>query len=83
MSIIYYIIISLIYLIIRLELDPKLGNIWIRPNEKNKLIFCPGSIFELFKSPFYNLYLWYPKLWCINPYIVMIVFVSFFYIIFE
>ena len=83
MSVAYSIIIALLYFFMRLELDPKLGNIWIRPNEKNILVFCPGSIIELLKAPFKNIFFWYPNTWCLNIYVVVTVFIMFFYIIFN
>ena len=83
MRLIISIIIALLYFMLRLELDPKLGNIWIRPNERNLLVFCPLSLIEILKAPFRSIFFWYPKLWCLNIYVVLIVFISFFYLVFE
>ncbi len=65
--------IFLLFFILNLETDNKLGNIWYRITDNNIKKFSPNNIISFFILPFnptYN-YLWYPSVWVTNPYIVI------------
>ena len=66
--------IFLLFYIINLELDPKMGNIWYRINQYGKKQFNLGGIINMFISPLNNYILWHYKLWSINPYIMAYLF---------
>ena len=51
-----------------LEVNPSMGNVWLRPNDKNQITFAWRSIFTLLLEPFKNSYMWKPKNWDINFY---------------
>lgn len=56
-----YLIITIIY-IIYIELDPKMGNIWIRNGK-----IAPYNIFRLMIAPLYDYNYWiYTDMWIIN-----------------
>ncbi len=59
---------SLILFGIYLEINPKLGNIWYRKNEKNIRKISIPAFLQYFKQPFKNKFLWYPRYWDLNPY---------------
>ncbi len=63
-------IIGLLGFISYLELSPKLGNIWLRKNDKNIKEFQPIFILSYFKKPFQSLIFWYPQNWDLNPYVI-------------
>ena len=44
-----------------LELNPRMGNIWIRDGH-----FSPIGIINVMKYPFQNLRMWHPDMWDIN-----------------
>lgn len=61
---------STIIWLLNLQFNPKIGNVWIRPDESGKRVFCPKSIISLLIAPFQNLYFWYPKNWDLNFYTI-------------
>lgn len=52
-----------------LEWSPKLGNVWIRCNDLNELVFAPQSLMSLIKAPLQNSYFWHAKNFDINAYV--------------
>ncbi len=60
--------IGIILFAIYLEVNPKLGNIWLRKDEHNVRQFSPYGFLEYFKQPFKNKFLWFPQNWDLNPY---------------
>ena len=63
---------SLILYLLYLELNPKLGNIWIRYDENNIRRIGWHSITGLIDFTIYplkNFRMWFPKFWDLNPFI--------------
>ena len=66
---ILYILLFILWLIY-LELNPSLGNIWLRPDENN--ILRPNILF-LFTEPLKNIILWQYKFIDLNVYVIIFV----------
>jgi hypothetical protein len=58
-----YLLISGIF-VLYLELNPSMGNIWIRDNH-----FTPRGIINVIIYPLKNIRMWYPDMWDINFFI--------------
>lgn len=71
-------IISFILWLLYLQFDPKIGNVWLRPEHNNKLTFCFKSIINILKYPFQNIDLWKINNWDLNYYIIFILTFLFF-----
>ena len=56
-----------------LEINPSITNVWLRPNEKGDITFCPQNIFNFLIQPFKCLWMWNPRFWDINFYTFFIV----------
>jgi hypothetical protein len=54
--------------LLNLQFNPKIGNVWIRPDETGERVFCYKSIINVLKEPFINWYFWKPCNWDINFY---------------
>jgi hypothetical protein len=67
-SIYFYITLFIIWLLY-LELNPSLGNIWLRPDENNNLVINIGF---LFTEPLRNLLLWNYNFIDLNVYIIIL-----------
>ena len=65
----YEFIFSLFIFIIYLEINPKLGGIWLRYDSSNQLILSPTGIYNMIVYPFKNIQMWYPQNWDINAFI--------------
>lgn len=63
---IYNYLLSIFIFILYLEINSKLGGIWLRYNSKNQLIFSPIGIYNMVVYPLKNLQLWFPQNWDIN-----------------
>jgi hypothetical protein len=50
-----------------LELSPRLGNIWLRPDAEGVRRFAPGGLKALFVAPWRTWELWSPAFWDVNP----------------
>lgn len=61
-------LVSSILWLLNLQFNPKIGNVWIRPDDTGKKVFCPMSIISLLIAPFQNLYFWFPSNWDLNFY---------------
>jgi hypothetical protein len=64
-----------------LELSPKIGRIFIRPNSSGGYTFTFGGILQLMIQPFQNIIFWYPKMWDINIYVLWILTIIIYYLI--
>lgn len=54
-----------------LELNPSMGNIWIRNDH-----FSPRGLLDVIIFPFKNARMWYPDMWDINLPIWVIIYTS-------
>lgn len=50
-----------------LELSPRLGGIWIRPNDKGQNVISMASLWAMISYPFSHLSMWNIRNWDINP----------------
>ena len=65
----YLIILFITFIwILYLEMNPKIRNIWLRPNSEGAYVFCPNSIISLMVAPLTNKHFWNIKLLDINYY---------------
>jgi hypothetical protein len=55
--------------ILSLELGKGMGNVWYRTMQDGKKAIMLSSIPQFFVKPFTGLFMWYPNMWSINPYI--------------
>ncbi len=76
MILIHLILIFLIYSLY-VQFSSTMGNIWLRKNSEDKLVFCPISLFHLMVSPLMwdRLYFWQPCFWTINFIMYLIIYV--------
>ena len=65
-------ILSFTLWLLYLQFDTKIGNVWLRPDHNNNLVFCYKSIINMLKYPFQNFNLWKPKYWDLNYYVIFI-----------
>lgn len=63
---IYSFLISIFFFILYLELNPKLGGIWLRYDSNNELVLSLQGIYNMIIYPFKNFTMWYPQNWDIN-----------------
>lgn len=69
MNNIYFYIILFISWLIYLELNPSLGNIWLRPDENNNYVI---NLSFLFTEPLKNSLLWDYNFLDLNVYIIIL-----------
>lgn len=65
--------ITIIFWMFNLEKGNGMGGVWLRPNDKGKIIFAYRSLIKLLIEPLYNCFYWYPINWDINFYAIFIV----------
>tara|TARA_Y100000389_G_scaffold204469_1_gene257207 strand:- start:1290 stop:1652 length:363 start_codon:yes stop_codon:yes gene_type:complete len=65
--------ISFILWILYLEINPKLGNIWLRENSESNIVFAPINIINMIFYSCNNITFWYPWNWDMNPFIWIII----------
>jgi hypothetical protein len=66
-------IIFLIWLIY-LEYSSKLGNIWWRINSKGQREFQFEGIIQMIFYPWKSWDFWYPRMWDLNIYVILLIF---------
>jgi hypothetical protein len=73
---IYHFIIIFIIYSLYVQLDPSMGNIWLRPDSDGTQVFCPLGLIDLILAPLKpdKLYFWEPHFWPINIFIYIIVY---------
>ena len=73
---IYHILIIFIIYSLYVQLDPSMGNIWLRPDSDGTQVFCPLGLVDLILAPLKpdKLYFWEPHFWPINFFIYIIVY---------
>ena len=72
---------SFITWILYLEINPELGNIWIRNNSENKRTLQMNNLFKLMKEPFYNNTFWEMENWDLNWIVTTGIFVGSYHIL--
>jgi len=73
-----YIFIFILYSLY-IEYSPSLGNIWLRPDHNNNIVFCPYNLLRFIIQPFFNPHFWQYNLLDIN----FLVFLIFFLILYN
>ena len=59
-------LISSILYTLYVQFDDKMGNIWLRRDSDNNLVFVPYNLLSLIIAPLNKSQLWNPKMWDIN-----------------
>ena len=72
----YHFIIIFIFYSLYVELDPTMGNIWLRQDSDGNQVFCPLGLVELICAPLQSdkAYFWQPTFWPINFFIYLLVY---------
>ena len=67
----YYLTIfwSIIIYLLYLELNPKIGGIWLRRGELNQLRITVSGLKDFILFPFKEIKMWYPGMWDMNAFI--------------
>lgn len=75
MLLIHLILIFIIYSLY-VQFSSTMGNIWLRRNSEDTIIFCPMSLFHLMISPLMldRVYFWQPCFWTINIFMYFILY---------
>ena len=55
------------------QFDPSMGGIWLRKDDGNNTIFCPGNLIDLMLSPLEKLVMWKASVWPINWFVWLII----------
>ena len=77
-TIIHIIIVFVIYSLY-VQFSSTMGNIWLRTNSENVLVFCPINLFNLLLQPFIESYFWNFHFLPINFWFYLIVYLGFYY----
>ena len=80
-NILYHVLIVLIEYSLYVEYSSSMGNIWLRPNAENDMVFCPMNLVELILSPFRRSYFWSASLLPVNICVHMLVYFAVLYIV--
>ena len=72
----YHFIIIFIFYSLYVQLDPSMGNIWLRPDSDGNQVFCPLGLVDLILAPLQKdkAYFWEPTFWSINFFVYIIVY---------
>ncbi len=54
------------------QFSPTMGNIWLRHNHENNLIFCPMNLVRLIFRPFIDGYFWRYEFLAINFWVYLV-----------
>ena len=60
---------SFILYAIHVQFNKRMGDIWIRKDDKNENVIVPYNLFALIIRPIYDKNMWNPYLWDINYFI--------------
>ncbi len=78
-----YLIVNIIFIFIvyslYVQFSPSMGNIWLRPNENNTMVFCPINLINLIFQPFIKSYFWNYNFLPINFWFYLICYLVFYY----
>ena len=83
MGLLLWFVIVFVLWIVYLELSPKLGRIFIRPNAKGSYSFSFGGLGQLMVKPFTDKTFWYPRFWDLNIYVLWIITAIIYYIVYR
>lgn len=62
-------LISIVFYLLYLELNPKLTGIWLRIGSNNRYYLNLKGLINFFLYPFREKKVWNPLMWDLNPYI--------------
>ena len=62
-------IISFFIYMIYLEVNPKIGGIWLRKDQNNKFVLTLHSLKDFITYPLKDSRMWWPKMWDVNSFI--------------
>lgn len=71
----YHVLIVLIEYSLYVQYSSSMGNIWLRPNSENEMVFSPKNLVDLILSPFHRSYFWSASLLPINICTHMLVYI--------
>ena len=79
--ILYHVLIVLMEYSLYVQYSSSMGNIWLRPNAENEMVFSPMNLVDLLLSPFRRSYFWSASLLPINVCMHMLVYFVVLYIV--
>jgi len=56
------------------QFSPTMGNIWLRNNHENNIMFCPMNLVRLIFRPFVDGYFWRYEFLAINFWVYLVVY---------
>jgi hypothetical protein len=81
MYILYHMLFVVIEYSLYVQYSSSMGNIWLRPNAENEMVFCPMNLVGLILSPFHREYFWSVSLLPVNICMHMLVYFAVLYIV--
>jgi len=61
------------------QFSPTMGNIWLRNNHENNIMFCPMNLVRLIFRPFVDGYFWRYEFLAINFWVYLVVYLVIIY----
>jgi hypothetical protein len=83
MNVIVNIIFIFIVYSLYVQFSSTMGNIWLRPDNNNIIVFCPMNLINLILQPFIKSYFWNYKFLPINFWFYLICYLVFYYNIIQ
>jgi hypothetical protein len=70
----YQIILIFIIYSLYIQFSPSIGNIWLRPDINNDIVFCPYNLFRYIIQPLVNPYFWKFNLLDLNLFFIIVIY---------